>query len=199
MMRNLCLALGLILTSVAYTAIAAEPTPEEFHRGVYALHEQVIAQHKIRTEEERGDYEGAAAAHYQYVDTRYYDAATGQLISHVRRDADTPNNVHTVEVNIYENGKLVRDFGSITLPWAPTHPINTFINLHQYNGQLHSFRQFNIYGDVGYESCTGELAGKRVRISLDGKDIDATSTATPEYKACFAGMRTDWENYIKPH
>lgn len=199
MMRDLYLAAGLAFMLAAVPAGAAEPTPEDFHRAIYALHEQVIAQHQIRTEEERGDYEGAAAAHYQYVDTRYYDVATGHLLSHVRRDADTPENVHTVEVNIYENGKLVRDFGSITMPWAPAHPINTFINLHQYNGPLHSFRQYNIYGDVGYESCTGELAGKRVRISLDEKDINETRAATPEYKACFAGMSTDWESYIKPH
>jgi hypothetical protein len=184
---------------ISLSAFAAS-NPADFHRAVYALHEQQIAQHKIRAVEEQGDYEGAAAARYRYVDTHYYDAASGLLLSHVRRDADTPEHVHIVEVNVYEHGKLVRDFGSLTLPWAPLQPTRTFINLHQYNGKLHSFRQYDFYGDVGYESCEGELAGKRVRIALDDKDLlDATNTATPEYKACFDGMSADWESYRTPH
>lgn len=195
MLRNIGWMLGLIALPAG-----AELQPQDFHRAVYALHEQQIAQHKIRTEEETGDYEGAAAAHYHYVDTRYYDAASGRLLSHVRRDADNPAYVHIVEVNVYESGKLVRDFGSLTLPWAPQQPINTFINLHHYNGKLHSFRQYNFYGDVGYEFCSGELSGKPVRIALDDKDLlDATNTAKAEYKACFDGMRADWESYRTPH
>ena len=150
----------LLMMGLISLPAAAELTPQDFHRAVYALQQQQIAQHEIRTAEEAGDYEGAAAARYRYVDTRYYDAANGRLLSRVRRDADTPEHVHIVEVNIYEHGKLVRDFGSLTLPWAPLQPTRTFINLHQYNGKLHSFRQYDFYGDVGYESCEGELGGK---------------------------------------
>ncbi len=192
--------IGLPMLCLFSLPAAAELTPQDFHRAVYALQQQQIAQHEIRTAEETGDYEGAAAARYRYVDTRYYDAASGRLLSHVRRDADTPEHVHIVEVNVYEQGKLVRDFGSLTLPWAPLQPTRTFINFHHYNGKLHSFRQYDFYGDVGYESCTGELAGKPVRIALDDKDLlDAANTATPEYKACFDGMRSDWERYLTPH
>jgi hypothetical protein len=54
--------------------------------------------------------------------------------------------VHIVEVNVYENGKLVRDYGSVTLPWAPLQPVRTFINLHHNNGRLHSFRQYDLFG-----------------------------------------------------
>ena len=188
---------GLLLYLLAAPAFA-EPTPADFHRAVYALYEQQIAQHQIRTEEDKGDYQGAAAKRYSYVDTRYYDATNGRLIAHVRRDADSPEFVHIVEVNVYENGKLVRDFGSVAPPWAPAHPTHTFINLHHYNAGLHSFRQFNLYGDVGYEFCEGKLAGKPLRIMLDGSDINAENTATPAYKACFDGMRKDWERFQKP-
>jgi len=61
---------------------------------------------------------------------------------------------------VYEQGRLVRDFGSISMPWAPLHPVRTFINLHYYHGELHSFRQYDFFGQVGYEFCAGNLAGK---------------------------------------
>ena len=75
----------------------------------------------------------------------------------------------------------------------------TFINLHYYHGQLHSFRQYDYFGQVGYEFCDGELAGKPVRISLDGSDIVTASISTLEYKACFDGSSTDWAKFKIPH
>jgi hypothetical protein len=182
----------------APAAMSAEPDPVQFHSDVIALHEKQIAQHVVRTEEEAGDYEGSAAARMSYVDTRYFDAASGLLLARVRRDAGAPENVHIIEVNVYENGKLVRDYGSITMPWAPKLPVRTIINLHHYNGELHSFRQFDVYGDVGYESCEGKLNGRRVRISLDGKDINETSASTPAYRACFDGVSNKVAAYINP-
>ena len=183
----------------ALPAIAA-PDPKDFHRAVYALHEKQIAQREIRIEEETGDYEGAAAARFRYVDTRYYDKASGNLISHIRRDAAMPELIHIAEVNVYDDtGKLVRDFGSVTLPWAPLHPVRTFINLHHHNGGLRSFRQYDLNGEVGYESCEGKLDNKAVRISLDGSDINPTSASGSAYKACFDGLSKDWARYTTPH
>lgn len=188
----------ILLCSVSASALAA-PTPAEFHRAVYALHEQHTAQREIRTEEERGDYEGAAAARYRYVDTRYYDKASGRLISRIRRDAAMPEFIHISEVNVHDaEGRLIRDFGSISLPWAPSHPVRTFINLHHYNAGLHSFRQYDLTGQVGYEFCEGKLDNKPVRISLDGSDINAASIASAAYKACFDGMSKDWAQYATP-
>lgn len=187
-----------LLSLITLPSIAAT-NPAEFHQAIYALHEKQIAQHQIRTEESEAQYEGAAARRYAYVDTRYYDAESGRLISHVRRDAANPEYVHIVEVNIYENGRLVRDFGSLTLPWAPLHPTRTFINLHHYNGPLHSFRQYDFYGDIGYESCEGKFEGKPVRISLEGGDINPKLTSNPAYQACFKGMNPSWEQYKVPH
>lgn len=194
-MKNHAMLLCGMLCLPAYAAA----TPLEFHQAVYALHERLIADKKIRTEEEKAAYDGAAARGYRYIETTYYDAETGQMISRVRRDAVRPEYIHIAEAYIYENGKLVRDFGSITLPWAPLHPVRTFINLHHYNGALHSWRQYNYVGDVSYESCKGEWNGKPVRLSLDNIDIDKATQAKPEYKACFDGMSTDWKTYIRPH
>ena len=179
--------------------VADTISPEDFHRSVYALHQQQLAHREIHKEEESGNYEGASAKGYRYVDTHYFDAASGRLLSHVRRDASKPEFIHIVEVNIYEKDRLVRDFGSVSLPWAPLHPVSTMINLHQYNGELHSFRQYDIYGEVEHEFCEGKLAGKSVRIALDGSDINSTSTSTITYKNCFDGMSKDWAQYKTPH
>lgn len=186
--------LGLLFA----TPVLAAPPGQQFHKAVYALHEQQIAKQAVRTETEQGDYEGSAAARYRYEDTRYYDAQTGQLISRVRRDAAGPEFVHIVEVNVYENGKLVRDFGSITLPWSPLNPTRTMINLHHYNGELHSFRQFDMFGQVVFEFCEGKHNGQRVDIALDGADINEKTTSTVAYKACFDGASKDWASYKTP-
>lgn len=187
------------LLSMMLLPAFAVASPADFHQAVYSLHEKLIADRKIRTEEEKANYEGAAAKGYRYIETSYYDADNGLLISRVRRDAARPEYIHIAEAYIYENGRLVRDFGSITLPWAPLHPVRTFINLHHYNGALHSLRQYNYEGEVSYESCKGELNGKPVRLSLDSIDIDKATTATPEYQACFDGMSTDWKTYTRLH
>ena len=177
----------------------AAGTQSDFHKDLYALHEQQTNGKKIRIQEEKADYEGAAAAGYRYVETSYYDADSGTLLSRIRRDAVRPENVHIAEVYLYENGKLVRDFGSITLPWSPERPVRTYINFHRYNGALHSVRQYDLTGEVSYESCKGDWNGKPVRLSLDNIDIDKATQAMPEYKACFDGMIADWAQYKQPH
>ena len=194
-MKKIVLAL-LCLAALPAFAVG---TQADFHQALYALHEQQISGKKIRIEEEKAPYEGAAAAGYRYVETSYYDADTGILLSRVRRDAVRPEYVHIAEVYLYENGKLVRDFVSITLPWAPLQPVRTFINFHHYDGALHSVRQYDFSGQVNYESCKGDWNGKPIRLSLDSIDIDKATQAKPEYKACFDGMRADWAQYKQPH
>lgn len=193
--------MGLVALLLTTSSMAqAAPSAAEFHRKVYQLHEQEIAKRPIKTEQEKGQYEGAAAGSYGYVETRYLDAETGRLISRVRRDAKDPTSIHIAEVNLYdERGRVTRDYGSIALPWSSSTPVRTFINLHHYDGGLHSFRQYDIDGKVGYESCEGTLNGKRERLSVDGSDITAQLTATPLYRACFAGMTQKFSDFVNPH
>ena len=184
---------------VAQMAVAA-PSRPEFHRAVYALHEQQIARHAVRTEETSGEYQGVAAAGYRYRITSYYDAETGRLLSRIQRDAKLSEAIHIAEVNVYDaDGRLARDFFSSAPPWRPVHPSHAYINLHHHNGRLHSFRQYELEGRVNYEFCEGELEGKPVRIALDWSDINGTIMASPEYRACFDGMSKDWARYTTPH
>jgi hypothetical protein len=189
----------IVCLCVAQMAVAA-PSRPEFHRAVYALHEQQIARHAVRTEEASGKYEGIAAAGYRYRITSYYDAETGRLLSRIQRDAQVPEAIHIAEVNVYDaDGRLVRDFFSSAPPWRPVHPSHAYINLHNHNGRLHSFRQHELEGQVNYEFCEGELEGKPVRIALDGDEINEKTRASPEYRACFDGMSRDWARYTAPH
>jgi hypothetical protein len=190
----------LILGLCAAQMAVAAPSRPEFHRAVYALHEQQLARHTVRTEETSGTYEGVAAAGYQYRITSYYDAGTGRLLSRIQRDAKLPEAIHIAEVNVYAaDGRLVRDFFSSAPPWRPIHPSHAYINLHHHNGRLHSFRQFELEGQVNYEFCEGELGGQPVRIALDWDGINGKIMASPEYRACFDGMSKDWEQYSTPH
>ena len=198
--RQIALAWALCLASVPATSFAATPSGAEFHRAVYALLQQVVSQRPTRTEETEGAYIGSAAGRYRYDETRYFDAQTGRPLGRVRRDARVPDAIHISEVNIYDAaGRIVRDYGSIAMPWAPQNPDRTFINLHHYHGDLHSFRQYDIYGEVGYEACDGMLQGRKIHIALDGADIDPTTTASTDYKACFDGIEKNWRGYLTPH
>jgi hypothetical protein len=190
--------LGLCASQLA-VAVTGAPRPE-FHRAVYALHEQQIAKHTIRTEEESGEYNGVAGKGYRYRLTSYFDATTGLLLSRVQRDADRPEAIHSTEVNVYDDkGRVIRDYLSIAPPWRPDWPSDAYINLHHYTGLLHSWRQFELDGRVNYEFCEGELNGKPVEISLYWTDMDEKATSSPGYHACFDGMNNDWQSYVTPH
>lgn len=194
-MKNAWIVASVFLTHAA----EAGPSRTEFHQRVYQLHEKQIAQHTVRTEETTDDYNGLAAKGYSYLNTRYFDTQTGLLLSRIRRDAKAPEFIHIAEVNIYDaNGRLIRDFVSAAPPWKPLHPAIAYINLHQYNGQLHSYRQFELDGQVNYEFCEGQLNGKAVRLSIDWRDMNKQTLSTPEYLACFDGMSGDWKRYTTP-
>jgi hypothetical protein len=187
------IALGAMMTA------GAAPTPLEFQRALTTLHEQQLARQPVRTTIVAGKYEGSAAARYRYEETSYFEAASGRLLSRVRRDAVKPHAIHVIEVNVHdEAGRVIRDYVSIAQPWAPLQPGRSLINLHQYHGQLHSFRQFDLANRVGYESCTGLFEGRPVRIGLDDDEITPQATATPEYQACFDGLDKDAGKYLTP-
>lgn len=195
----IAIALLLVACLSPATVLSASIDPAKFHQALYELHQQVTKDRQLRLVETEGQYNGSAAGDYRYRDTRYFDTADGRLLSHVIRDADRPDAIHIVEVNIYDStGRIVRDFGSIALPTAPAHPVKTMINFHQYNKALHSFRQFDVDGEITYESCNGLHENRKVYISLDGLDIKPATTHTPEYRACFDGIESAWAAYAIP-
>ena len=171
-----------------------------FAKRAYELHQRQIAGREIRQTVETGEYHGVAARGYGYKETSYYDVRTGLLLSRVSFDRDRPNILHTVEVFIHDpQGRVMRDFASIYLPWAQNAPMRTLINVHQYNNGLHAYRQFDASGNRIYEQCKGAHAGTQVDISLEQQDIGPPTTASETYQACFAGVQETVGAYLVPH
>jgi hypothetical protein len=170
-----------------------------FAGKVYDLHQRQLADRAIRQTEVAGVYNGTAASGYRYIETSYHDARTDLLLSRVRVDRDRPKILHIVEVFLYdEQGRLARDFAAIYLPWSQNAPMRTLINVHQYNRDLHAYRQFDASGERVYEQCKGMHAGAQVDISLEQQEINARSTASDAYQACFAGVQQTAGVYRSP-
>jgi len=170
-----------------------------FAGKAYDLHLRQIASRDIRQTEMVGVYNGTAASGYRYKETSYYDAHTGLLLSRVRIDRDRPKILHVVEVFLYdEQGRMTRDYAALYLPWSQNAPMRTLINVHQYNRDLHAYRQFDASGERVYEQCKGMHAGKRVDISLEQQEIGPATTATDAYQACFAGVQQTAGVYLSP-
>jgi len=170
-----------------------------FAKQAFDLHKRQIAGRAIRKTEVAGQYHGTAARGYAYTETSYHDARSGLLLSRVRVDRDRPKILHIVEVFIHdEQGHVIRDFGAIYLPWIQNAPIRTMVNLHQYNRDLHAYRQFDASGVRIYEHCQGRQSGARVDISLYEHEIGLPATASDTYQACFAGVQQTAGIYRSP-
>ncbi len=178
----------------------ADKTWTDFRDELIALHERLTTAKPVRLEKsEAQPFPGEAAKGFFFQDFYYYDQVTGRLISHVRRAPDSPAAVYEVEVNVYdESGRVVRDYAAIMLPWELKLPTRTFINLHSYPGELHVFRQFDASGDIFYESCEGQLDGKKIELQLESIDVGPKLRATPLYQACFASLPMKPGIYLKP-
>lgn len=174
-------------------------TWNRFAVNIYQLHLQQIAARQTRQTVMTGEYNGLAAAGIFYKETSYHDADSGLLLSRIRADRDKPEIRHAVEAFIYDGqGRLVRDYSALYLPWSQNAPMRTMINLHYYKPDLHAYRQFDASGDLIYEQCKGTLSGVKVDISLEQQDIDARSTATEAYRECFSGAAGAAGVYLNP-
>ncbi len=170
-----------------------------FAGQAHDLHKQQITGRAIRQTEVVGQYYGTAAHGYAYTETSYHDAQTGLLLSRVRVDRDRPKILHIIEVFLYdEQGRIIRDFAAIYLPWAQNAPMRTMINVHQYNRDLHAYRQFDASGERVYEQCKGLHAGQKIDISLEQQDIGPPATVSDVYQACFAGVQQTAGLYLNP-
>lgn len=190
----------------APSAIAMTPDEDQvqtwnrFADTVYALHERMLATHEVRSTEETGRYGGEFAKRFGFRETSYYDAKSNRLLSRVRRDQDKPDDVHIVEVFVYDPaGRVARDFSFIYLPWARNAPIRTFINLHQHSEGLHAYRQFDASGNRLYEYCEGKSSGREVKISLEDFQIKPKVISTKTYRACFAKIPPNASVYLTAH
>ena len=173
-----------------------------FSDKVLELHErQIEGKHIVKTEVPGGYLSNPDF----YREVTYKDKNTGRVLSVIQWENANPDKVHSIEVFVYnDDGKVVRDYSASYLPGSRNAPVQTLINLHNYNGGLHAFRQFDVTQDVIYEYCQGEYNGKQHELRLFEEDLVAADydsrqlLKSPIYKACFNGLQAHIGKYIKP-
>jgi hypothetical protein len=170
-----------------------------FVQGLLALHQKQISTREVDVHEEALRYGGEAAREYFYREQRFRERASGRELGRIRRDKDDPQRLHLIEVNVYDNGRVVRDYGAIFLPWAQAAPIRTFVNLHAYRDGLHAFRQFDASGDLIYEQCRGEWQGQRVWVDIAEPEVNPNRPASDIDRACFGSLPRQAGAYLTPH
>jgi len=161
----------------------------QFADNLLEMHKQLIATQKVKKNTRMGGYRNNPDF---YKEHSYHDAKTGRLLSRVQWEAKTPDNLHVLELFLYDNeGRLSRDYAVAFLPGFRNAPSQTLLTLYNYNGGLKAFRNFDANGEVTYESCDGDLKGKYVQLSFEDYEIASLRTnkngvgASKEYKACF--------------
>ena len=96
------------------------------------------------------------------------------------------------------------DYLTAFLPQGRNAPVQTLINFHFQDRDLHAFRQFEAGGDKIYEQCTGNFFGKELFISLDenqlqqGIDSIEDKTVVEAYPSCFGDLVVNAGAYLDP-
>ncbi len=175
-----------------------------FADSLYVLHQSLIKDKFIRTEEEVGGYGGVTAGDF-YNEIRYYDKKRNLLISKVQWELERSDVIHNIEVFIYdEDGKILRDYYAGYLPHHRNAPLHTMINFYGDSEELMSFRQFDASGERIYEQCSGKHFSEDVDISLENDEWLAPSgeslklIASEAYIACFGDTPKEVGKYLNP-
>jgi len=181
-------------------------TWNDFADDLYALHQQLVNRHTIHTTEETGGYGGFAFKYPDFFrEVRYFRKKDDRLLSRIRWETEQPGNIHTIEVFIYDGGnRVIRDYLAAWLPHHRNAPVQTLINLHNYSGKLHAYRQFDASGERIYEQCIGRHDGKPVEIHLEDYQLSSQGQYQPEimfgeiYSSCFGSLPVQAGEYLDP-
>lgn len=176
-----------------------------FVTELYHLHLSEIKKVDIKTKETIGGYGGAFSDKQFYREISYFNKENNRLISIIQWETKKPNTIHTIETFLYdEKGQVETDFYARYLPYARNAPVQTLINVHNYNDKLHSFRQFDANGELIYETCRGEYFDQKINLHLDNEEIyDFRNTTQDDftsetYSACFLNVTKTASEYLRP-
>lgn len=177
----------------------------KFVSELYELHLNNIKKVPIITSEVTGGYGGGFANKNFYREISYFNKNTNKLISKIQWEVDKPDTIHTIEVFLYDaQGQVKTDFYARYLPYARNAPVQTLINIHNYNDNLHSFRQFDANGELIYETCRGKFFDKEINLHLDNEEISDFKTNSSDewlnevYSACFLNVAKTASSFLNP-
>lgn len=176
-----------------------------FVTELYQLHTHLINNVPIMTRSSTGGYGGLFANKNFYREISYFNTDSNKIISKIQWQIDKPETIHAIEVYLYnKQGQVKTDYYARFLPTARNAPVQTLINLHNYNDDLHSFRQFDASGELIYETCRGKFFNEIINLHLDDEEIyDFRSENDDEllneaYSACFFNVSRSAEHYLHP-
>jgi len=181
------------------------PRWNKFVDDLFTVHQHLIKDRNVYTKESNGGYGGVTNDTEFYHEVRYYDGETDRLLSNIKRENKNPDNIHAIDVNIYDDqGRIIRDYSAYYLPKYRNAPYQTLIDIHHYSKNLHSIRQFDANNELLFEFCEGTHNGEPVKISHESHEIpDRISDINKKsqrdmYKACFNQMTKSAGAYINP-
>ncbi len=169
-----------------------------FAKGLYDAHRHTVSRRPLRKEERIGGYHRRPD---YFREESFYDVATGHLVSRVRWVREKPSLMHAIELYVYdEAGRLSRDYGAYYLPDARNAPVQTLINFHHRENDLHAFRQFDASGDRLYEKCRGTWFGEPISIDIEEPLVatPASLTTSEAYTACFGFLPSSAGAHVDP-
>lgn len=173
----------------------------KFANDLNELHKKQIANKEITIKSKKGGY---ATNKEFYVEKEYYDKQ-GKLLSRIAWEIEKPENIHVVEIFIYnKDSKIIRDYSAAFLPVYRNAPVQTLISLHQYNKGLHAFRSFDASGDRILERCEGKYNNEEVSFMLDEDELyeligdEKGFMYSSEYKRCFDNLQETAGKYLNP-
>ncbi len=208
--RKVILFLSLILPllGVAYATGAERLTVSEqrvavknnFVTNLLKLRQSLLDKHAVTNKTRTGGY--ANYPDYYLEETSFYKN-TDRVLSVVQREKANPENLHALEVYLYDaQDRVMRDYSASFLPNAHNAPVQTLISLHIYNGKYHAFRTFDAFGTRLYERCE---RGDEILMQFDADAIEdrlhgANSPANTElYQSCFKNLAEAANEYLTPH
>lgn len=170
-----------------------------FVESLRALHTRRVAEHDIVEAESLGGYQLYPDF---YREVNYTDKKTGKVLSQVQWERAHPDRIHNIALYFYDaQGRRVRDYTAMYLPWARNSPIQTLISFYAYQPTLTAFRKFDASGRRVYEDCEGTFNGKAVDIELDEFDMareHAGLMQSAMYRACFASLPQTAGKFLTP-
>lgn len=169
-----------------------------FADDLYKVHRHLIRAHRTRMVETVGGYANMPAF---YREESHFDAETGRLLSRVQWERERPANLHAIEIYFYdEAGRVRRDYSATFLPVHRNAPIQTLVNLHHHDKDLHAFRQFDASGDRIYEQCRGTHFDEKVDLSIPDPLVGTPRSVleSEAYVACFGFLPADAGDALDP-
>lgn len=169
-----------------------------FAKGLYDAHRHATSNRTLRKDERVGGYHRRPD---YFREESFYDLANGHLVSRVRWVREKPGLMHSIEFYVYDDaGRLSRDYGAYYLPDARNAPVQTLINFHHRENDLHAFRQFDASGERLYEKCRGTWFGEPISIDIE-EPLVATPvslTTSEAYTACFGFLPSSAGAHVDP-